>query len=279
MVKAELASLASLESACQGVAHVVHLASVNETACFHDPAGAYAVNTGGTVNLVRAAENAGVRRFVYFSTAHVYGRPLAGLISETSSTRPADVYSGSHKAAEDFLFYGRRTKAMEAIVLRLSNGTGYPVEASVQRWTLLANDLCRQAVERGFVELKSAGLQFRDFVTLADASRAAVHAVEMPAGAIGDGLFNLGGNASMSVMQMAHLIATQAGKVLGRPVEIVAPAAAPGETSPELTYSIEKLESTGFRLTGSLEEEIQETLRLCKASFSPASGAPGNRVA
>lgn len=279
IVPCDLTNGADLERACVGVTHVVHLASVNETACAKDPALAYAINSGGTVNLVRAAENAGVRRFVYLSTAHVYGRPLAGLITEESPTRPAETYAGSHKAAEDFVLYGRRPGAMEAVVLRLSNGTGYPVAAAVQRWTLLVNDLCRQAVERGFVELKSAGLQYRDFICLSDAARAVEHVVELDSAQLGGGVFNLGGKASMTVMQMARIVASVAERELGREVPIVAPAAAPGEAYPELEYSIAKLENTGFQLTGSLEAEIAGTVTLCREAFGSVDSGPESRVA
>ena len=69
-------------------------AALNDTACLADPLLALHVNTGGTLRLLRAAERAGVERFLYVSTAHVYGAPLAGTrrarrSSSRASTSPS----------------------------------------------------------------------------------------------------------------------------------------------------------------------------------------------
>ena len=56
-------------------------------------------------------------------------------------------YAITHRAAEDFtLMFASRGK-LDARVVRLSNAFGAPAHGSVDRWTLLVNDLCRQAVE------------------------------------------------------------------------------------------------------------------------------------
>ena len=72
---------ASLMSAMQGVRVVVHLAAMNENECLADPNKATLINTLGTLNVLQAAIDAGVKRFIYFSTAHIYGAPLVGHIT------------------------------------------------------------------------------------------------------------------------------------------------------------------------------------------------------
>src|ERR1051326_4797952 len=165
----------ALHDVWKGVRFVLHLAAMNEIESAKDPAGAVTVNTLGTLKLVQAAERAGVERFIYFSTAHVYGVPLAGSITEATLPRPVHPYAMTHRAAEDFVLAAHDRKTMGGLVLRLSNGFGAPIRPEVNRWTLLVNDLCRQAVTARKLVLQSSGLQQRDFVTLSDVARAVLH--------------------------------------------------------------------------------------------------------
>ena len=72
--------------------------------------------------------------------------------------------------------------------------------------TLLVNDLCRQAVQTGKLVMRSSGLQQRDFITLTDVGRAVRHLLELPPADCGDGLFNLGGDNSISVWDMVQRV-------------------------------------------------------------------------
>lgn len=252
-----------LGEACAGVDTVIHLAAMNEIEAGRDPAGALEANGVATARLLEAAKDAKVERFIYLSTAHVYGTPLAGRIDETTCPRPVHPYATSHRAAEDVVLAAHDTGALNGIVVRLSNSFGAPAHPVVDRWTLLVNDLCRQAVTTGRLTLRSAGLQRRDFVTLTDVGRAIAHLVNLPRESTGDGIFNLGGAWAPTVMEMASLVAARTGVVLGFPVEIKRPEPAPAETSQPLDYRIDKLLATGFRLAGNPEAEIDATVAFC----------------
>jgi UDP-glucose 4-epimerase len=256
-----------LEAACRGVREVVHLAAVNEIVCAQAPEQALLVNGLGTLKLLSAALQAGVRRFIYFSTAHVYGAPLAGVITEETLPRPLHPYAITHRVAEDFVLAAHRQRAIQGVVLRLSNGFGPPAEAHVDRWTLLVNDLCRQAVTSGKLTLRSSGLQWRNFIPLSDVARAVKHVLELPDDLLGDGLFNLGGNGALRVIDLANRIAGRCSQVLNLTAPIIRPAPEPREASEPLDYRLDRLESTGFRLTGNMDEEIDGTLRFCRQAW------------
>lgn len=250
-----------------GVDTVVHFAALNEIDSARDPHQALEVNGSDTVRLLAAAERAGVRRFIYFSTAHVYGAPLAGHIDEQRLPRPIHPYAITHKVAEDFVLAAHDKGSIEGVVLRLSNGFGAPVAAQVNRWTLIANDLCRQAVTTRKLVLKSSGIQRRDFVTLEDVAGCVEHFIDLPSAALGDGLFNLGGECVMSMLELTQEIARRCEAVLGFLPPIERPEAAAGERAVVLDYDIGKLKATGFQLRGAMQNEIDATLRLCEASF------------
>ena len=256
-----------LEAACVGVKHIIHLAAMNEVESVENPEKAFIINSLGTLRLLGAAERAGVERFIYFSTAHVYGAPLAGRITELTLPRPAHPYAITHKAAEDFVLASHDRRRITGIVLRLSNGFGAPDDQSVNRWMLLVADLCRQAVTTGRLVLRSSGLQQRDFITLEDVSMVATRFLTLSADACDDGLFNLGGECAMSVLAMAQRISARCAAVLGFTPPIIRPEPKADESATPLDYRIDKLKSKGFSLNKDIDSELDDTLRLCQQSF------------
>lgn len=260
------ASGGSYAQALHGVDAIVHLAAANEIESQADPLTALSVNTSGTLALLRAATQARVRRFIYFSTAHVYGAPLQGTLTENVLPRPNHPYAITHKAAEDFVLAEHDKKTIDGVVFRLSNGFGAPVHPEVKRWTLLANDLCKQAVLTKKLVLKSSGVQLRDFIPLQDVVNATAHILSLQAKDLQDGLFNLGGENAISIRTMAELVAARCQAVLGFLPGIEAPAPNPAEVVTPLEFRIDKLKSTGFKLNGSHAAELDDTLRLCQAA-------------
>jgi UDP-glucose 4-epimerase len=257
----------SLALACKGVKHVIHFAALNEIDSAREPERALLVNGLGSLKLLQAAINAGVERFMYFSTAHVYCNPLMGKLTEESLPRPQHPYAITHRIAEDFVLAARDKKEIEGIVVRLSNGLGVPERPEVNRWTLLVNDLCRQAVVEKKLTLRSSGIQYRDFVTLTDVSRAVLHLLGVSTGACGNGLFNLGGETPLRIIDVAEKIATRCEMVLGFRPTIQKAMTDTNEQVLPLDYRIDKLKKTGYVLQSNLDEEIDATLGFCQRFF------------
>ena len=258
---------ADFDQACKGITGIVHLAAINEQDCVADPQRALLVNGLGTLKLLQAALRAGVERFIYLSTAHVYGAPLAGTITENSLPRPTHPYAITHHIAEEFVLAAHAQRTLTGIVLRMSNSFGAPTHANIERWELIVNDLCRQAVTQKQLVLRSSGLQRRDFVTLSDAGRAIDHLLHLPAAACSDGLFNLGGDCTRAIIELAERIAERCATTLGFRPAIQRPQPAAGETGNTLDYRFDKLKATGFAVHGGMDAEIDATLRLCEKTF------------
>lgn len=267
VVHADVLSKDTLVAACQGAYSVIHLAALNEIECLANPEQALQVNTLGTLKLINAAEQAEVQRLIYFSTIHVYGASLAGTITEKTLPCPLYPYAITHRAAEDFVIAAHKEKKLTGIVMRLSNGFGCPADPLVNRWTLVVNDLCRQAVTQRKLVLKSSGLQNRDFITLTDIDRATGHLLSILMDTHDDCIFNLGGENSIAIMKMAEIIAARCGEVLGYTPSIVRPEPHNKDVSGKIEYRIDKLKSTGFSLVNNFNEEIDATLKLCERYF------------
>ena len=151
-------------------------------------------------------------------------------------------------------------------LLRLTNGFGYPMHPGVNRWTLLTNDLCRQAIDRQRLVLKTTGTQYRDFITLHDVARALSHFLFAVPEDWQDGLFNLGGNRSITIFEMAKHVARIYSRCAGVseiPIETRS-TTNNGAAEKKFEVSISKLLSTGFHLKGCLEDEIRNTFEICR---------------
>jgi UDP-glucose 4-epimerase len=252
--------------AAQKIDTVVHLAAINDADCAKDPERAMAVNTGGTFNILEGAAAAGVTRFVYFSTFHVYGPGAGDTISESTPAMPAHPYGITHRAAEDYVNYFRVYKGMKTLIFRMSNSFGCPMDSGVNAWALVFNDLCRQLMTAGAITLKSAGTQHRDFITLRDATEAVRYFLfDIPDG-WGDGLYNLGGGGSISILDAARRVEKIfEGKYGRKPGQMKAAPASPGAPAPRpVHYVIEKIRAAGFSPAGGMDEEIGKTLQLCE---------------
>lgn len=268
-VVADVLEPITLSKAVTGVEAVVHLAALNAAACEASPREAVLVNTLGTLHALRAAIEAGVERFIYLSTAHVYGA-LTGHIMETTPPRPNSLYSITHYAAERFVLTAQDQQDIGGVAIRLSNGFGAPIHPEADCWSLLVNDLCRQAAISGQLRLRSSGRPLRNFITVSNVARAVRHVIDLPAPSLGDGLFNLGGQASSSAWEMAQLVAKRSGVVLGQVPTIARETTAMRGSAPNLTYHSERLMDSGFSLVVDSDAEVDRTLTLCRASFQPS---------
>ena len=245
---------------------IIHLAALNEIDSLKNLELALKVNTQGTYNLLTKAKDNNIDRFIYFSTFHVYGDTLDSVITEETPTRPFHPYAITHRAAEDFVNYFKHFCGIKTLILRLSNGYGYPMDINVNRWTLVFNDLCRQAVSTNTLILKSSGKQYRDFISLYNTARAVHHFIYKVPAEWGDGLYNLGSNCSMSILEVANKIAEIYKTRYKREIRGIT-TKADVETSPSpkpITYSIKKIEKTGFYLEDNFYHEVEKTMELCE---------------
>lgn len=259
-------SQASLEAACKDIDCVIHAAGMNSQDCASDPLAALLMNGVGTGRLRLAAALAGVHRIVYFSTAHIYRSPLVGKITE--ETRPENLhpYATSHLAGELSLFSPPSQPGPEAVVFRLSNAFGRPLHPSANCWTLLANDLCKQAAENHSLHLTSSGMQIRDFIPLSLVCSCTEQILSPHLNLSPYQVFNLGGLA-MTIRDFAYLIQSRASRVFGDLQLHIPPSTQPADNL-DLDYCCNRISSLFKLPQPCLESEIDELLHFCNLHFS-----------
>jgi UDP-glucose 4-epimerase len=248
---------------------VIHLAAPNEVRTASDPDRA----TEDTVEIARAVTgacaHAGVKRLVYVSTVHVYGDALApgAVVDEATPPQPNVPYAAARLACEQEI--GCLAADCEVVVLRLTNAVGPPARPSMDRWTLVANDLCRQAARGSDLLLRSSGLQWRDFIPMSDVTDVLLAAAD---GRIPPGTFNLGSGTPITILQLAEMVAGAAARAgLARPA-VIPGTAGPTEQSEPFHLSVAAIARAGFATKGDLARELQDTIAFCLRRPGPSEG-------
>ncbi|RMF41846.1 MAG: NAD-dependent epimerase/dehydratase family protein [Anaerolineae bacterium] len=187
----------------QGVDCVYHLAarvSVPESVLY--PREYNAVNVGGTVSLMEAMRDVGVKRVVYISSGAVYGDQMQQPLREDMRPKPRSPYAVSKLAGE---FYVRTIGALwgiETVVLRVFNAYGPGQHLPASHPPVIPNFL-RQALRGGTLVVHGDGKQTRDYVFVDDVVRAMV-AAATASRAVNE-IINVGSGTETSVRDLVDL--------------------------------------------------------------------------
>ncbi len=106
----------------QAVMHFAAFSQVGES--MRDPAAYYANNTASTLTLLQAMHRHGVKRFIFSSTAAVYGHPQTQLIDESTPTAPINPYGRSKLMVEQMLADFAGAYGLRYVALRYFNAAG-----------------------------------------------------------------------------------------------------------------------------------------------------------
>jgi UDP-glucose 4-epimerase len=194
----------------QDVDCVYHLAarvSVPESVIY--PREYNTVNVGGTVSVMEAMRDVGVKRVVLISSGAVYGDQDVEPFTEQTPPEPASPYAVSKLSAE---FYVRTIGALwgiETVVLRVFNayGPGQPLPAAHPP---VIPHFLRQTARGGTLVIHGKGLQSRDFVYITDIVEAMVAAAT--ASTIDRLVMNIGSGTKTSIRTLAQYVIEAVGE-------------------------------------------------------------------
>ena len=268
VIKLNLDSASLLKEACADVDVVIHAAGMNMQDCYENPVEALAINGLATGRLIAAASEAGVNKFIYLSTAHVYANPLVGIINEKTCPKNIHPYATSHLAGEQQVLWASEQKKIHGIILRLSNVFGTPINKEINCWMLLANNLCKQAVQNHkLIVLNNSHIK-RDFIPMTEICRIIEVFLAMTFKDIQPGIFNIGSGETKSIFAMAKLIQDRCVKVLGFKPELIQKQNFEVDNLDTLNYESQKLTELGVIIDrAKIEIELDDLLRYCNAEF------------
>ena len=207
--RGDIKDVPKLWSLLHGVDCVYHLAArVRVPESIHYPSEYNNVNVGGTVAVMEAVRDTGVRRVVFASSGALYGEQVHQPISEKQTPNPNSPYGVSKIAAEHYVSTLGMLYGIETVSLRIFNAYG-PGQELPPNYPPVIPQLLRQARGGGSQVLFGDGTQTRDFVYVDDV----VDALERAATAtdVNRAVINVGSGQEMSIGTLAAKVARVTG--------------------------------------------------------------------
>jgi UDP-glucose 4-epimerase len=188
----------------------------------------YGNNTCSTRSLLQACSDAGVKHFVFSSTAAVYGIPNSGIAAEDSPTQPINPYGTSKLMSEWMLRDLGAATSLRYVVLRYFNVAGSDpggrIGQSTVNGTLLTKVACETAVgKRPHVSIfgtdypTNDGTGVRDYIHVEDLASAHLDALEYLRGGGESQTLNCGYGHGYSVREVISMV----DRVHGRPIRTI----------------------------------------------------------
>jgi nucleoside-diphosphate-sugar epimerase len=194
----------------EGFDAVLHLAAVcNDPVGDLNPQTTYEINQIASAQLAEKAKQAGVSRFVFFSSCSLYGKaPGADALDETAGFAPQTAYGHSKVLAEQDI---SRLADEDFSPTYLRNATAYGVSPRL-RLDVVVNNLVGWAHTTGEIVLQSDGTPWRPLVHIEDISRAALAVLEAPRELVHDEAFNVGStDENYTIREVAEIVAEVTG--------------------------------------------------------------------
>jgi UDP-glucose 4-epimerase len=160
------------------------------------------VNVGGTVTLMEAMRDVGVRRVVFISSGAVYGDQPVQPINEDMPTLPRSPYAVSKLAAEYYIRTIGSLWGIETVCLRVFNAYGPGQHLPPVHAPVIPNFL-RQSLQNGTLVVHGEGYQTRDYVYVDDVVNAMIAASSTPD--INQMIINIGSGVETSVRDLIRL--------------------------------------------------------------------------
>jgi len=236
---------------------IIHLAAIaNIPKTIEDPYRCFKVNSFGTLNMLEVASRKNVERFIYASSANVYGVPVELPVKETTPFNPRTPYDYSKVISEYLVESYHKTRGLPTVVLR--------------SWKLFGEyDVPTTAIPRFIkacltnqpIQLYNEGRDTTDPYHIENYCYAVELALKRDE-AIGEA-FNIGTGNEVSIRELAELIR----KLTGSDTEIkLLPPRTQAEREPMRSYpSIEKIEKKlGYTPKINLEEGLKRTIKYYK---------------
>jgi UDP-glucose 4-epimerase len=215
------------------VMHFAAFSLVGESV--QNPLKYYRNNIGETVSLIEAMVRHGVRRFIFSSTAAVYGEPVKSPIGEDHPRQPTNPYGASKLCVERILEDCDRAHGLKSISLRYFNAAGAEPSGTIGEMhdpeTHLIPLVLKSALSQGQVKIFGTdyptpdGTCVRDYVHVTDLAQAHLLALRALLEGSESSAYNLGNSIGYSVRQVIEL----ARKVTGRTIQAVEEQRRPGD--------------------------------------------------
>ncbi len=255
VVEGELRSYERVHNAVRGAEIVFHLGALGSVPrSVQDPLTSSAVNVEGTLNVLLAARDEGVRRVVFSSSSSVYGTRRDLPVTESTPPDPISPYGVAKLAAERYcISFSRVYESFETVVLRYFNVFG-PRQSPLSQYAAVI-PLFVGALDRGEpITIFGDGEQSRDFTYVDNVVDATLRAADVP-GANGR-MLNVSAGHPATVNELAETL----GRIMEREVERRFGPERPGDIRNSWADISAAREALGYEPHVALEDGLRRTV-------------------
>jgi len=204
LIEADIRDGEAIRPAFEGIDCVFHVAALPRIPLsIAQPVETHMTNVVGTLNVLIAARDARVRRFIYSGSSSVYGDQAVMPLVETMTPNPLNPYALQKYVGEQYTRMFHRLFAMETLTLRYFNVYG-PRMASEGAYVTVVSAFLAARKRAEPMQIHGDGEQTRDFTHVSDIVAANVLAMDA---SVADGrAINVGAGHNVSVNRIAELI-------------------------------------------------------------------------
>ncbi|MFA4818988.1 MAG: NAD-dependent epimerase/dehydratase family protein [Patescibacteria group bacterium] len=187
--------------------YVCHLAAQSSAPASRDDAAHDAdINIVGTLNVLEAVKNIGLKKFLFVSSAAVYGAPDITPAAEEATLKPGSPYALSKLTIEKYLAYYASDFGVPYVVARPANVYG-PRQKTGGEGGVVAI-FCNKLLQGKAILIDGTGQQTRDFIYVTDVAQGMALALQQ-----GRGVYNLATGTEISIRELAVRIGEVIGEV------------------------------------------------------------------
>ncbi len=256
----------NFDNILDGVTHVIHLAALNFSDSNKFPELAYSINYENTKRLMHSCIEKNINNFFYVSTVHVYGTPLEGKLNEKSATNPSNTYSETHLLAENELVYLNKKFNFNGTVIRLSNAVGPPINQLANCWSLLVNDICKEAIISGKIIIKSNKKISRDFVTITSFCNFIKFYINNT-NLLEEDIYNFSSNKNIEIIEICNLVTDILKSKFKKNIKVDYLDGLNNNEIIDFNIDNQKLLQLKCNIDFSINDEIEELLYKCSKWF------------
>ena len=267
VVTADVRDRGALDEVVRDVDVIFHLAVVCLRVSIPDPMASHLVNDLGTLNLLLAARDSAVQRFVYVSSSEVYGSAKRTPMDESHPLNPMTPYAAAKLAGEAYALSFHRTYGFPTTVVRPFNVYGPREHADGPSGEVIPRFVARALAGRPLVVFGD-GLQTRDFTWVGDTVRGILMAAECDA--LVGGCVNIARGEEVSVLRIAELVQRLAGT--RTPIEHQADR--PGDVRRHVAGVQRARSMLGFSATVGIDEGISRYVEWVRSAPGRGVSAP-----
>ncbi len=249
-IQGDICDFSDVIDACSGADYVLHLAALISVAeSMEKPQETAEINVQGTVNVLEAAKQCGVKRVVFSSSAVVYGTRPELPYKETTPLDCQSPYAWSKQVGTELCQLYTKAYGLESVILRYFNVFG-PGQNPHAAYAAVIARFMQLAAENKPLGIDWDGLQSRDFVSVKDVVQANLLAAAK--GRSGE-IYNVASGHTYTLLELADTIE----KVVGHKLERVSRPKRPGDVH-ESSADISKIMALGYQPSVTLEEGLRE---------------------